>query len=186
MKTNITTKLLNALKVSTLALILSFGVSYALAWTAPLSAPPAGNVSAPLNTSATAQTKVGQLIVGSLNAGAGTIQTTGFLSGQILTNSITFADLTTMTTAPTAGGVNKIIAGTNIALSPVTGVGNVTINARGGPVRYGGGYLIVDGSCASANLTTGTCTCPAGYPARFSSGGQQAGLDYWGYTCETL
>jgi len=32
----------------------------------------------------------------------------------------------------TGGGVTKIIAGTNVSISPTTGVGDVTINASGG------------------------------------------------------
>lgn len=82
MKTNITTSLLNALKVSVLAVVLSLGFSYALAWTAPATIPPTGNVSAPINTSATTQVKAGDF-------------TARFLSA----NSITFPDSTTQTTA---------------------------------------------------------------------------------------
>lgn len=61
------TKLFNIIKVSALALALSFGLSYVYAWTAPTQNPPAGNVSAPINTSGTAQTKAGALTVGGFN-----------------------------------------------------------------------------------------------------------------------
>lgn len=54
-------QILSALKVITPTLVLSFGISYVYAWTAPTVTPPNGNVSAPINTSATAQTKVGWL-----------------------------------------------------------------------------------------------------------------------------
>ncbi|OIP65225.1 MAG: hypothetical protein COV32_02800 [Candidatus Yonathbacteria bacterium CG10_big_fil_rev_8_21_14_0_10_43_136] len=96
MRHNIT----NAIKVSALAVILSLGLSFVYAWTAPTNQPPAGNVSAPINTSATAQTKAGDFSVGGLLSGvnatfnrlgigapadplialnvAGTIKTTGF------------------------------------------------------------------------------------------------------------
>ncbi|MFZ2303949.1 MAG: hypothetical protein WAV98_04155, partial [Minisyncoccia bacterium] len=56
-----TTKILSVLKVSALAVILSFGMSYAFAWTAPTVAPPGGNVPAPLNTSSTSQYKAAAL-----------------------------------------------------------------------------------------------------------------------------
>ena len=59
-----TTKLFNAMKVILLAAILSFGLSYALAWTPPTATPPTGNISAPLNTSVTAQAKAGGLGIG--------------------------------------------------------------------------------------------------------------------------
>lgn len=64
-----TKQIFSIFKVSALAVVLSFGLSYALAWTAPTATPPSGNVSAPINTSATAQTKEGGLTFGSLYNG---------------------------------------------------------------------------------------------------------------------
>lgn len=61
-------QILSALKVSALAIVLSFGISYALAWVAPSVAPPNGNVAAPINTSATAQTKLGSFTIGTTTA----------------------------------------------------------------------------------------------------------------------
>lgn len=55
------TQIFNALKITALAIALSFGMSYALAWTAPTVVPTGGNVSAPLNTGDTIQTKAGAL-----------------------------------------------------------------------------------------------------------------------------
>lgn len=68
-------QLLDALKVSVLAVVLSFGLSYALAWTAPTATPPTGNVSAPINTGASLQTKTGNLSVA--NLGTNSITVTG-------------------------------------------------------------------------------------------------------------
>ncbi|OHA84349.1 MAG: hypothetical protein A2937_01255 [Candidatus Yonathbacteria bacterium RIFCSPLOWO2_01_FULL_47_33b] len=48
-------------KVILLALVLSIGISYVSAWTAPTVTPPNGNVAAPLNVSNTAQTKAGNI-----------------------------------------------------------------------------------------------------------------------------
>lgn len=92
MKTNI----LNALKVSALAVVLSFGLSYVYAWTAPSATPPTGNVSAPLNTGGDLQTKSGNLTVANLGA-----------------NAIVFPDATTLSTAP----AGNLIAFTTITLS---------------------------------------------------------------------
>lgn len=79
-------KIIQAIKISALALVLSVGIGYALAWSAPTSVPPAGNVSAPINTSATPQTKVGALTVQGLT-----------LTG--VTNAITFQDGSTISSA---------------------------------------------------------------------------------------
>lgn len=53
--------ILQTLKVIALALVLSFGLSYVYAWTAPTVTPPNGNVSAPINVGSTAQTKAGDI-----------------------------------------------------------------------------------------------------------------------------
>ncbi len=76
-----TKQILSATKVVVLATVLSFGLSYVYAWTAPTETPPAGNVSAPLNTSATAQTKDGGLTAASLNI-VGAIIAGGNMQGQ--------------------------------------------------------------------------------------------------------
>lgn len=44
-----------------LTLVLSFGVSYALAWTGPTASPPNNNTPAPINVGATTQTKSGDI-----------------------------------------------------------------------------------------------------------------------------
>lgn len=49
------------LKLIALALVLSLGISYVSAWTAPTVTPPGGNVAAPINVSNTTQTKSGNL-----------------------------------------------------------------------------------------------------------------------------
>lgn len=71
MKTNI----FDALKVSALAIIISFGLSYTFAWTSPSTTPPTGNVSAPINTGGTAQIKTGNFTA--MNIGATSIIVTG-------------------------------------------------------------------------------------------------------------
>lgn len=54
------------LKTILLAIILSFGVSFVYAWTGPTATPPAGNTTAPINTSADSQYKIGALGFGGL------------------------------------------------------------------------------------------------------------------------
>ena len=49
------------LKVIALALVLSLGISYVSAWTAPTATPPSSNVAAPINVGSTAQTKTGDI-----------------------------------------------------------------------------------------------------------------------------
>lgn len=56
-----TKQIFSAIKVTLLALVLSFGLSYVYAWTAPTQQPPAGNVSAPINTSLSDQIKAGDI-----------------------------------------------------------------------------------------------------------------------------
>lgn len=55
-----------SIKIIALSLVLSFGLSYVYAWTAPTVSAPNGNVSAPINTSGTTQTKSGQLVTDTL------------------------------------------------------------------------------------------------------------------------
>ena len=61
--------IIQSLKIITLALILSFGISYVYAWTEPIVTPPGGNVSAPVNVSSTAQYKEGAFGIGGLFRG---------------------------------------------------------------------------------------------------------------------
>lgn len=49
------------MKIVTLALVLSVGISYVSAWTAPTATPPGGNVAAPINVGNSEQTKTGNL-----------------------------------------------------------------------------------------------------------------------------
>ncbi|MCK9345339.1 MAG: hypothetical protein M0P64_04490 [Candidatus Pacebacteria bacterium] len=84
-------QILSATKIVSLAIILSFGLSYALAWTAPTATPPAGNVSAPINASNTPQEKLGSLTVGSLttagNLTAGSLTTAGAVTAGSVSSS---------------------------------------------------------------------------------------------------
>jgi len=56
-------QIFSTVKVLALATVLSFGLSYVYAWTAPTATPPGGNVSAPINTSSVVQPKAGTIRV---------------------------------------------------------------------------------------------------------------------------
>ena len=76
-------------KVIVLAFVISIGISYVSAWTAPTVTPPGGNVAAPINTSINTQTKVGGLTVWGLvsdSLTANTLKITGGTLGQVLTS----------------------------------------------------------------------------------------------------
>ncbi|KKS48188.1 MAG: hypothetical protein UV12_C0002G0037 [Candidatus Nomurabacteria bacterium GW2011_GWC2_42_20] len=119
--------IIQALKVVALALILSFGISYVYAWTAPTMTPPNGNVSAPINTSSTAQTKSGGLTVGSITApshciGASCI--TSWPTGGGVTPPAGSEFLNTSATAQTKAGWLKAVGGNGGDLASRIGVGN--------------------------------------------------------------
>lgn len=61
--------ILNYIKIGSLAVIISVGLSYALAWTGPTLPPPEGNVAAPINASASSQNKTGKLGLGYTGVG---------------------------------------------------------------------------------------------------------------------
>lgn len=56
-------KIITTTKTVVLAVALSFGISFVYAWTAPTQNPPAGNVSAPINTGSVLQQKSGDFTV---------------------------------------------------------------------------------------------------------------------------
>ncbi|MEI6304565.1 MAG: hypothetical protein WCP09_00910 [Candidatus Taylorbacteria bacterium] len=102
------------------------------------------------------------------------------VAGKVLTASDAAGNMTWQTPATGSGGVAKIIAGTNVTISPTTGVGNVTVTATV-PTAVSGS---VGGGCSSSQDGTGTayrsywgvgslaapaaggCTCTSGYTSR--------------------
>lgn len=133
----------SVIKISALALVLSFGLSYALAWTAPTATPPGANVAAPINASATAQVKTGDLTLGRLfTTASSSIGTT--------------AQTQTLTVAGTIGATEDICtaAGGGVCLSTATGGGAIDPAPIGSIVSYAGatapsGYLICNGALVS-------------------------------------
>ena len=77
----------------------------------------------------------------------------GSLAGRV--SSIEAWDLCAKTSScgHSTGGVTKLIAGTNITLSPASGTGEVTINAAGSSGGSGGGIAAVTMTSADLTLT---------------------------------
>lgn len=146
MKANI----FNTIKVSALAVVLSVGLSYVYAWTAPTTTPPAGNVSAPINTGGTAQTKAGALVVGSLNAGSGDISTTGNITGwNFIANSLTAASISTTGNISSTGGYQGL-AGASLTPHYVN-IGEDTLVAES---SGGCAYIKTTYYCSPSDATT--------------------------------
>ena len=103
-------KILNFAKISTLAVLLAFGITQVSSWTAPAAVAPNGYVSAPINVGNATQTKAGNLTVGSLTS-----------NGDI--------DVT---------GDNLLNVATPIA--PADGVNKAYVDAQGAVGGGGGGY----------------------------------------------
>lgn len=125
-------KTLQTIKTITLAFVLTLGLSYAYAWTGPTTTPPGGNTPAPINTSAAAQTKAGQLTVPKLCLGTDCRSTwpTGGSGNSGLTGSGTSGYLTKWTSASSVGN-SKISEDTNGNLDisgNITSAGNINAN----------------------------------------------------------
>lgn len=153
-------KLFNAIKVSLLACLLSFGLSFVYAWTAPTSQPPAGNVSAPINTSATLQQKSGDFTVGNFMANTVTV------SGTPVLNAITAPKFcisaSCITAWPAVGGsgtVTSLSAGTGITLSPnpIITTGTISVDTAVVQSRVSGTCAV--GQAITAIAANGTMTC---------------------------
>lgn len=190
-------KITQLFKITALALVLSFGLSYVYAWTAPTATPPGGNVTAPINTSITEQYKAGALgVEGVLKA------YTQLNTPKICLNSDSDPTTNCITSWPSGGGgaiasVNPLGAG--ISVSPTTGTvyvsntGVTKVNGQTGDVTVASGITsITNGGCAPGQVVTsissaGVATCasaPAGDPLPGTVAGYCAfngsGLGCWG------
>lgn len=115
--------IIQLIKIVVLSIVLSLGLSYVYAWTAPTGTPPAGNADAPINTSGSDQTKTGILRVTDL-----------------VTNRITFTDGTSVTTAPTPHG--KQLFTSNGTLTVPEGVTRVYLTGSGSGGTGGSGATV--------------------------------------------
>jgi len=159
-------------------------------WTsAPAGGPPNNNVPAPINVGTAGQTKNGPLTITGL-LGIGSLQflpssmiTTvdGVATGNVPANSVLGNTDSYGTvgwramSGAAASGVSKIIAGTNVTVSPTAGTGEVTVNASSAGT-VGGGCLIQNGNSPNNSKVINwgnangsgwpsgnACACPSGY-----------------------
>ena len=156
-------KLFQTAKILMLALVLSFGLSYALAWTPPTATPPNGNIDAPVNTgsgvqtksgnftapnlldtSATAQTKAGSLTVSGLNLNTKDITN----AWNIVGNSVTTNTLKVVTGA----GAGRVLT------SDATGNATWGVTTESDPKSLGVGQTWQDLKASRVVGTTYTNT----------------------------
>ena len=117
----------NLIKIIILGVVFSFGVGYLLAWHSPTATPPNGNISAPINASATPQAKGGPVT-------ASLLDINGTLASQ------TLAVFGNMIVGNTAGGTVE-----TTSLTGTTGNRPVCMNATGT-----GGTVV---QCSSSSYT---------------------------------
>jgi hypothetical protein len=101
----------------------------------------------------------------SLKAGSSSIVTVGTLTSGAIGSGFTLID-----TSHTAAKVRKIVQGTNITISPASGVGDVTISATGsgglvtagGWTTFGGGRVYTTNSGDTVNVRSGAADTTGG------------------------
>src|SRR3989344_4767284 len=156
-------EIISAVKISILSLALVLGVSSIYAWTGPASAPPGGNVAAPLNAGNDAQPKGGGLLLNSAGGAYGLIVYRGLVGiGTATPQSILHinsgGDPRISITGGTAGstandGFALIKASNNNAFlwnyelrNIIFGIGpaapETKLEVVGGPIKATGGLII--------------------------------------------
>lgn len=152
-------------------------------WTGPTATPPDGNVDAPINVGSSVQKKIGSFSLGGdlrnqnikfdvIGAGmfndlfTGTLQISGGTGagtrGKVLVASndnglvewVSTSTIFSPVTSSNNNGVNRIIAGNGISISPTSGTGTVTVS-RGNTVPT---YV----TCSSNGEASCTASCSAG------------------------
>ncbi len=175
--------------------ILGVSLQFVKAWTEPTAAPPGGNVGAPINTSANAQTKSGNLNVSggyiqaynSSTGNYGLLNYSGYGgyfngSGGVYSSNpytYTYLDYPGSGWGVYTGGWiyagGDVQAGGNIYASgyvhTASGIefpnGTVQTTAANG---FGGMYTVWfnNGQCLAANPYTGSCSCPSDFPQAYN------------------
>lgn len=170
-------QLFNAIKVIALAIVLSIGLSYALAWTAPTATPPTGNVSAPINTSNTAQTKVGNLSVWDLVSNS-------VVAGSVtLTGNATVNDVYITSIGKYASELYPVnLIGGQHTASQCSGLGGATVDITGGKLCKLAGASCPVGWTKYGNWTT-TSNTKVAYVIK---GGTRGNCRTTNYTCSSL
>jgi hypothetical protein len=94
-------QLIQTTKTIILALILTLGMSYVMAWTGPTSTPPDGNTPTPVNVGTTDQVKNGGLGLDALS-----VFGTGYFSGNVGIGDTTPSNAIDINTTSTASGIS--------------------------------------------------------------------------------
>ncbi len=133
-----------------LAIVLSLGLSYVYAWTAPTERPPDGNTAAPINTSANAQTKTGTLSVTDIGINGNFIDTITTIPETPAGGAAAIAGNKWPNFADVAGNAARLggLLPSDILSADTTGTGGTAQNT-----------LI---------FWSGTATCPTGWTKAFS------------------
>jgi hypothetical protein len=175
----------------------------ALAWTGPLTAPPGGNASAPINVSATAQTKSGLMNfsnglnayntnsggwTGEFNWPNNTAVGYGILVGSSASGYSQFENASGYYTlvAQSSNGINT---NGNVQASDVydalTGIWMSSLVGGNIGHKSGGGFGTSQYGCYIANNWTGGCSCPGFAPnaQTITNQNDKTGTWYAGYVC---
>lgn len=180
------TQLLNALKVSALAVVMSLGLSYvSAAWITPALPPPVGNIAAPINIGSAPQTKAGAFTIGTVITPASltTIGTIG-ATGDICTAA--------------GGGKCLSTAAARGTLSCVTRTGTPTATCNADEVVLGGScdlsatHYTCDGGQTRANwrynqdFTGNGFTCAVNSTLEVCSYVRDAGVTAYARCCKVI
>ena len=158
-------------KIVTLALILSFGLSYVYAWIPPTQTPPLGNVAAPINTSSFSQYKNGAFGVGGIFKAYTELDTP-----KICLNAGPDSTTNCITAWPAAGAAGA--TGATGATGPQGPAGATGATGPQGPAGTSGGGIILTANMPSV-FAGHTASCGGGAWS-FAVNSSGTGLTFFG------
>ena len=152
--------ILQPLKALVLILIIGLGVDFALAWTGPSSAPPTGNVSAPVNVGSTNQVKSGGLGVANFVADSVTVGATANASAVTSPKYCIGTSCITMWWS-SSSNTDPICLGGSCASTwgEAVGLGDATYQVSCDEGYYSGNSGGTAVLCCKVNKTTGATQC---------------------------
>ncbi|MCA9359307.1 hypothetical protein KC926_03830 [Candidatus Kaiserbacteria bacterium] len=156
-------ELMSVSKIVFLSVLLSFGMQFIYAWTAPSGTAPAANVSGPITTGGN-QIKTGSLTANGGLAAPSVVDTDNVSYYLNPSGSSVFSSLQTtgkVTSAATVASDSSSTLVTKGYLESVAGTGGVG--------EYAGTWVWNNswGNCHVANQFSGGCSCPSGYSSHY-------------------
>jgi hypothetical protein len=142
--------ILNTIKPIIIGLLVAVGVSYVSAWTGPTGTAPTNNVAAPINLSATSQTKTGPLWAAGLFSSSG-----GYVAGNLGVGAVT-----------NSGTLRVDVEGQLGATHYCDNAGNNCVTAAQIASSAGGGVP------ARAVMAFNQSSCPSGWSAYSAANGR--------------